>query len=66
MNKIKEKIIHRLPSIISTKSGFLKLNDDQKEALAARLEMFFQVELASAHEEGVQYQKTQLPPINLN
>lgn len=66
MKSIKQKIITRLPSIIGTKSGFLKLTPDQKEAIATRLEMFFQLELACAHEEGAKDERMQLPPITLN
>lgn len=40
MTNLKDKIVRRLPSIIATESGFLKLNEEQKEALARRLEMF--------------------------
>jgi len=66
MTNLKDKIVRRLPSIIATESGFLKLNEEQKEALARRLEMFFQIELASAHEEGKINERKQLPTISLN
>lgn len=66
MKNIKDKIIHRLPNILATKSGFLKLNHEQKEALARRLEMFFQLEIASAHEDGKENERRQLPTISLN
>lgn len=67
MRNIREKIISRLPSIIATKDGgFLKLNFEQKEALAARLELFFQLELSNAQEEGKQEARSQLPAVSMN
>lgn len=44
---IKERLIKRLPNIITTKTGFLKLDQEQKEALADRLLIFLKLESAS-------------------
>lgn len=44
MANLKERLVKRLPSIITTKTGFLKLNQEQKEALAERMEIFLKLE----------------------
>lgn len=46
MSNFKERAVKRLPSIMVTKSGgFLKLNEEQKEVIAERLEIFLRLEL---------------------
>lgn len=66
MRNIKEKIVNRLPNIMTTKSGFLKLDQDQKEALAERLEIFLMLEFKNAHDEGLSEGISKLPIISLN
>lgn len=66
MRNIKEKIVNRLPNIMTTKSGFLKLDQDQKEALAERLALFLLLEFKNAHDEGFNEGNSQMPPISLN
>ncbi|KGE14586.1 hypothetical protein [Sphingobacterium] len=66
MKNIKQKIVNRLPNILTTKTGLLKLNQEQKEALAERLELFFRLEFGNASEEINSEASGDLPTISLN
>ncbi len=66
MKNIKQKIVNKLPNILSTKTGMLKLNQEQKEALAERLEIFFRLEFGSAIEELRPEGSADLSKVSLN
>lgn len=66
MKNIKQKIVNKLPNILTTKTGLLKLNQEQKEALAERLEIFFRLEIGNASEELRQEGSGDLTTIALN
>lgn len=66
MKNIKQKIVNKLPNILSTKTGMLKLNQEQKEALAERLEIFFRLEFGNAIEELRPEGSADLSKVSLN
>lgn len=67
MANLKERLIKRLPSIITTKTGFLKLNQEQKEALAERMEIFLKLESGVLIEsQGEHIGLREIPSISMN
>lgn len=67
MGNIKDKIINRIPCLLPTNDGkILKLNRLQKEALAKRLELFFELELNLVKERAKHEALLEIPQISLN
>lgn len=67
MANLKERLVKRLPSIITTKTGFLKLNQEQKEALAERMEIFLKLESGVLIESQGEYiGLREIPSISMN
>lgn len=67
MSNIKERLVKRLPSIITTKNGLLKLNQEQKEALAERIEVFLKLESGAMIEaHGKHVGLREIPSISMN